>query len=1569
MGGIKFLSDDELERIANKQSPLPKGGGFSHLSDDELEAIANGGKPKAPVASMSTLGKNFLTGAFTDHPESESSGALGALSDLPQTIRHNIGKTFSDLKSGGIGGLLGGIGEAASDIPGTYMSMQKGMWDFTIGNLNRAENLTTDWVADLIAPNRSDVNRTSMNMSDPLSMMVNAYNPDAGKNLTAEDRYKATAPLLSAGLGLVTGAALSKGLEAFGVAANLSKMQAIAELPEAASMEEILRVADHLDPKVSMKLAANVSHPSVLSKMLIEGGMGGAAMGLGDPELRNSPNAAKDLFMLGLGGAVFAGFGEFNKGKSPINGVKKSLAVSAVNAGYDIWHPKAYAELAMNVAGNNAPSIIRDVSRALRRDSRILLDLPEGAELPTTETSATYRDPKTGKRLTMIVGEGIVEAEAAQAKDYVLDSKGQPLKLYHGTSNVFDKIEPMPSVGGTGIFLTDNGRSTSVERGADVSDFFALQGENPSRRGPAPQTRQYHLALTEPQILTIDVHQTVQGFAQQAINGGRFIQSIGGMDNLPRFVQAAEQVSAKIGDGGELHAVFRDMLENPTKAAQARIPIDNIGDLAKAAGYKALRLSDIYGAEAPAHIHNEYMVFDPKDLVDPAHLGVGPSGLSKSALNSFSKSGFYRGMELEIDGRVYAAESRFKDGDVKVKDILTGESQKVNPERITRRPTGKIFDIETLEAQRSVPTEAKNWDESVSPEMRNQLDAITADASRQLTGVPKVMLHDLLNRGYYLNAAKDGSLWMQHLTDESVKVPIPAGPDGLATVRGNILASSSAPELIKNVQDKLLPDMKNGNGVNLTSEGIIRGKRVGVLDLIRQKTSAAIPKRSMIESMDRLAGSKILPAYDNIIDLIKQQHAQREPFAVLANQMLDRYNMFDEVQRSAATGWFEAMGQAEFDRNGLFGEAPNESELGYINSLIESKTTPEARQRANQYSTDLAAVEKKYGQIQSQPKLMAKMTEIRELGKHYNIIDDPIATKAAEIIQQVRGDESANLMTVLKGADVGQPGSIALDRIEFAKAAKLTPEFVRTLTELDGLFHLVGKEAGVSGRMLTHYFPHYARYNPKWLGAESVFGDRSTPPDVRGFASELTRTGYFNQDQRITNMSDVVGRYINGAFSAKYVDAGLSRLKKAIDVQLQQLTTDANGNRMTKLEPGMRTVLLDLYDRAERSAKHYTEPSEALARVNADVYLNHLNPNAPNKSYANTWQRFMEMKYQGGKVTAGLRDMLAVPQMINAVLGPKRAASWMKTFVTSFEWTEAKKRAEAGVTPHLGVTQLGGGSDPAVIGQAASTFNKVSDWSFKASLQPQMYMLAHDIAYKETTATVGHELAKLQNKTITPKQFNENIGLSYYDDATVEQFQGLVKAGQFTGEGGAIDYLARRTGRLVVGEYSSMTSSAFYENRAGKFLGRFGQWGLWALDNTANALTKSTKTGAITRIGGIAAGMYAAKKFADQTGLDYMSWMLSPTSLLPSGSPELSEIMNISKSGDLGSYGDMSRALALKGAASLANPLPMQIQNIYNASRRYQNGDDLPVMLQQLFGQKIDVNLYPRPESIWDDYF
>src|SRR5690606_24846426 len=139
-----------------------------------------------------------------------------------------------------------------------------------------------------------------------------------------------------------------------------------------------------------------------------------------------------------------------------------------------------------------------------------------------------------------------------------------------------------------------------------------------------------------------------------------------------------------------------------------------------------------------------------------------------------------------------------------------------------------------------------------------------------------------------------------------------------------------------------------------------------------------------------------------------------------------------------------------------------------------------------------------------------------------------------------------------------------------------------------------------------------------------------------------------------------------------------------------------------------------------------------------------------------SWNQAMELKFQGYKPIAGLRDGYSALVSFGLHFGLMSPSRYKNLFSTVHEaYKHSETLAKAGITPGLDPTRVQG-IDPSI---ATNVMTDLSKSGFKWSLQPQVYKYMHSLVYLESTKWVSNEITKLKEGKIDRNKFERRISL------------------------------------------------------------------------------------------------------------------------------------------------------------------------------------------------------------------
>lgn len=873
---------------------------------------------------------------------------------------------------------------------------------------------------------------------------------------------------------------------------------------------------------------------------------------------------------------------------------------------------------------------------------------------------------------------------------------------------------------------------------------------------------------------------------------------------------------------------------------------------------------------------------------------------------------------------------------------------------------------------------------------KNHLEAETIAGDKLTT---------LTDNGFFIDQGP-GEYVIRRLDDPSYAQKV-GTLNGVFAFVDEFMKLPTADELAKSVIGDALATANRGlaGSLNIGQRGEWgAGKKA--LDMVRVQPGInwVVPIDQMFRTLARRTGIELLDAKFNMNNANKAFHAELHPLMAQATAVLAPVAKLDAMGRANFMRYIESMSADELASRGTSGR-PMSSEALEVSQRLLEKFTSEERQVGSRYISDLQRVQEQYAEGRIGRKAYEEHVEALKMKGNYGEPLTPKHLEVAGILEEVRGKYVPDQMTgkslsytppvkpnvsvleVLAHTDAKQNG--ALSRAQFAAdvANGITPELQKAAIRYDLLMQKLAESTGIAvDQRMWQYAPHIKKYvGANAYDVKTFKHDGIKNPKMAQWAHELTRVGYYDMTQLVQDPLQLTSKYIYTAMRQKHLEPALLQLRE----KLADYAGYKPGTDEAKVPPNALKYAERAVDHIEAMVRHYTNPADMLAEASFGDWAKRAIgvEEKQAQDWVTTWLKWNEFKAQGFKPIAGMRDATSFLQSHMFHFGPSRTWKMMKLM------NEAAKNADAlsgsGVVGgKLDITRVVGPDLPPAIDQSKPKITQTKDrivntigegldaainMGFKWSMQPQVYKLAHAASYMEATQTFAEALTKLTKGEVSTDKFRRMTGMDLYPTEVEATFMKMINESKdFEG---AIDYIAQRTGEMVVGQYGMLNNPMLYATKPGKVLGQFGQWPLWMLNAMGEGVTAGTSKEMALRasfiIGSSAAALYAT----DQVGVDFDRWTLNPLGMLPFGSAPMAQLItNTQQAFNRGSpLAPMYMGKLINQLEYLANPLPTQFKAMLESVQLMEQGAPVHIIGARFLGNGVDGRTYKTPGfNLWD---
>jgi hypothetical protein len=1093
---------------------------------------------------------------------------------------------------------------------------------------------------------------------------------------------------------------------------------------------------------------------------------------------------------------------------------------------------------------------------------------------------------------------------------------GTPVKVYHGTGTTFDKPD---------VNLSDNGPGYYASTKPEFANIFADIGSDIP--GKAPQVR-FNTISSSAKILDVaDIYDITKAAGYDAIRVR----------------------GSSLSDKGDIYRILNpDILKSPFEQAKPQV-------------LRGVPESMIKGHE------NVYE--RPDGLYDALIVAKNDPSISQDAQAHFRMSGMIPGQKLTYQGGDYAFDGVINSKRSRIIDPRTGRKMVVANADLISDHNVTIPNVDRVQAKDFL----EKAQAELTPTDRMILDANKASVSTILNAEGGNVAETLLANGYYFEEA--GGKYKIKSLSKGADVQSFETLDGVRKFASERANAPPPEEIMKQVQEQFVSDIGTLRGAGVGS--LNTGQRGEVtwygkkMDAFRVSLGSWLtPLESKFGALGRRTGIDLTAQKVKLNDAGKAMMAFAAPynrrFALALAPIMEAGADMQLVFRN----YMNARSRIEIETRGLHGKDPM-TPIEFTTSKKLQNFTSDDRVVAVRFLSEKAHLDSKLKEGKEtqdtyQKKLEAILTTINN-GAEIS----PTQVSAAQVMEPYWGKQSVNIAKVNAHADAIENNTP--DRATFAKNNNIPTHQVRALETWGVIMREFAQKLGMDeGDLIESYFPVIKKY----MGGNVnniEFLERSgfVPPNKGKWIHDMARVGVITPDMQIMDMTQVTSKYIHRALQAQFIDPAIKEFRTTINDRVKEITESLGGKDVVDQAEISKTVsgLNNLVDNLEDMASRHMSVEDKLAEAHVSKYLARVSGTAEAHStdYVNAWNRWVEFKTQGFKPIAGIRDGTTAALAYGYLFGSARMGSFIKMLPEAVRYAE--KMQNSGMTASLEMTRLANPNVDRTLNN--SILKQIQEVGFQASLQPWVYRVANAMAYLETTKTLGDNLGKLMRKEITPEKFRVNVGLDMYEAGIEGEFNKLLNSGAGGAEK-AIDFLARRSGEMTVGQYGLLNNPKLYQIKLGKMFGQYGAWPLWMIQQVSRGLeTKSgadkaggmINTGIAKRLAFLTATSGAAYGLSKASGINLNNWTLSPFNMFFKGSPLWQQYGNFVDATNNGSptqgYGQSG---LINGLEYIANPIPNQFMSILEAGNRYSAGDPLWIVGAKLLANPVDTKMYKRPD-------
>lgn len=629
--------------------------------------------------------------------------------------------------------------------------------------------------------------------------------------------------------------------------------------------------------------------------------------------------------------------------------------------------------------------------------------------------------------------------------------------------------------------------------------------------------------------------------------------------------------------------------------------------------------------------------------------------------------------------------------------------------------------------------------------------------------------------------------------------------------------------------------------------------------------------RQVLASMDALGGTQLVAeVWAPLNEAFMRKFAAMNPEVLKVEAFARMLQGLSEAEVDHLITLQETRSAAQIVNGELLNRPLTSREIAGADWLQKNRIDV---RKAYEYRRAAYELEKKFGR---DPNFRDRL---REVQAKMNVDEAHIeAARIMDLIMQKKDPANLSLYAITRLAEALMGDH--LTPAEYAKKNKLSPQVMAAAKVMDDNFKGWANLFDIpEEQRLSGYFAHQRKYTD----LPSFEGDLDA---TSAFLHDLYRTGEMDNYSR--EPVDVMMRYLNLGFNEMYTNGPWDAAIAYLDKINQKL-------------PGGKDV-------AEFVKQEYMYDLRGIHRPGADISNTYFKklfdgwglkiPEATQKQFVNSILSLISTKYIGFRPIQAVRDVTNILQMKYALHGIKRTTD-MITAIS--RWTPEMAIAEGiiaeihpgesvmqamsreGVIPTLSPISVLSGDElriETLAGKSAKVRQNIQalgNAGLKWGGQHNAYQWGHAANYLEAFENALGELSNMglgkygDDLVVAKRKAYDKMNIDQYDTPIIEEFDGLVRAGQFKQ---AAQFIARQASFDVVSILGLSNNPAGWNSTGGRLFAQFGNWPVQMRSTVVRLGSRGSPRARAAAVARYGMSQVALGTAAAAAGLSLAGWFL-----------------------------------------------------------------------------------------------
>lgn len=561
-------------------------------------------------------------------------------------------------------------------------------------------------------------------------------------------------------------------------------------------------------------------------------------------------------------------------------------------------------------------------------------------------------------------------------------------------------------------------------------------------------------------------------------------------------------------------------------------------------------------------------------------------------------------------------------------------------------------------------------------------------------------------------------------------------------------------------------------------------------------------------------------------------------------------------------------------------------------------------------------------------KVKAKFAELRDATPKNRVkLEASLAGPMRDAITVLRKSIADGVIMddgILRYVDELENGS-NLTQAEYIALQNWDRNALTVFEESQKLFEQARLSFGIEGNITG-----YAPWIQKWDGITSIYNRTEGP--AKQFIHELQRLGLTGKDLLVTEIDDLVYRYVKSGVHYKSPVAGdpfktTGQLMAEVQADIREL--GSLGGEIADLETWVGN-LKGIPDRVSANA-------QAAQKIIDKVF----STKTQGGIVDNALDAFTLLKLSARPILAA-RDVVTSSLL---ALGYGFDAAGAILHITPEKLRRIEQLSREGHLPQFDAKDI-------LSRYEKTKLSKLVDLGMRASLQPQTYKAIAGNMYLHTFDKTMAALSKAKgNRALLIEELGDLLDSG--SKPSQEYFLNMAQRDVVS----AARFLAARNAGNLANRFGRLNNPLTWQSSYGRVFGQFGSWSTNALNTTIEMVTNSRSGMAaarkVARMGAFSAGVaLVADEYLE---LDLSKWVLNPAALLPGVGPLAGTWDDFRQSIDM--FFSMNEDTSMRGGEKVYQLTkgfitPIMLKDLYKAGEMWNDTGSQYYALMQALGFK-----------------